>query len=242
MKQFLLFFLIVFSTATKAQELLEIPPGTIKINDSLFIDKGPIDNIMYLEFTKKVKEFWSLTLHDSLKSLELINIDKSLLSEKLNPDQSNKIYDQIINVKDLKISDEIDLYYYFNHPTYSYHPVLGISKEQAQLYCLWRTDMVNLRWSTILKNEQKKYPKIKYRIPTMEEYKLAKKVFREDDKLLIINKNSPLEIDLETQRKKDNFILYNSSEYSATDKKFKENSISSDNTYTFFRCICEVQK
>ena len=45
MKQFLLIFLILFSIATKAQELLETPPGTIKINDTLYIDKGPIDNI-----------------------------------------------------------------------------------------------------------------------------------------------------------------------------------------------------
>ena len=242
MKQFLLFFLILNSLTTKAQELLETPPGTIEINDSLFIDKGPIDNIMYLEFTKKVKEFWSLTLHDSLKSVELINIDKSLLSRPLNPDQSSKIYDQIIQVEDLKISNIIDIYSYFNHPKYYYNPVIGISKEQAQLFCQWRTDMVNLRWSTILKNEQQKFPKIKYRIPTTEEYKLAKKVFQENNKLLLISKNSPLEIDLETQRKKDYFIVYNFPEYSAEEKKFNENSISSDNNYTFFRCICEVEK
>ena len=232
----------------QAQKLYEIPPGTIKINDSLYIDKGPIDNLMYLEFTKNVKKLWNYTLHDSLKLLELENIDKSLLSYSLNSDQNEKIYNEIILAENLKISDSVDINYYFNYPDYYYHPVIGISKNQAQIFCEWRTDMVNMRWSKELKNDKKEYKKIIYRLPTNEEYILAKKVFREKDKLLIINENSPLKIDLKNLRNKNNFILYNASEYTISDENFKENSLQINNIdqldspYTFFRCICELEK
>lgn len=33
--------------------------------------------------------------------------------------------------------------YYFRHPSYNYYPVVGVSWEQANQYCSWRSDRVN---------------------------------------------------------------------------------------------------
>ena len=35
---------------TKAQNTIVNPPGTLKLNDSLFIDKNPVTNMMFIEY------------------------------------------------------------------------------------------------------------------------------------------------------------------------------------------------
>lgn len=230
----------------RAQELNVIPPGTLQLNDRLYIDKGPIDNMMYREFANRVLTLWSFTLHDSLKLLNLKDIDKSLLSVSLDPVQSAEIYNEI-TLENIHITQELDLHQYLYFPAYRYHTVINVSEEQAEMYCKWRTDMVNLLWSTKIKSKTKNYQKIKYRLPTFEEFELAKKVFLNEGKLLMINENSPLKINLQHLRKKDNLILYNISEFTSSDKKYIENTLQeknvdpAENSYTFFRCICEIQ-
>lgn len=39
--------------------------------------------------------------------------------------------------------NEPQVQYYFRHAAYSYYPVVGVSWEQANIYCAWRTDRVN---------------------------------------------------------------------------------------------------
>ena len=237
---------ILFSFSTQGQELFEVPPGTIKINDTLFIDKGPVDNVMYEEFTGSVQNLWTYSLHDSLKKLKLKNIDDSLLSVSLSPVENEYIFSKVTEVEDLKISDDVSMYMYFNHPAYKFNPVVGISKEQAQLFCEWRTDMVNLRWSTVIDRDG--YNKIKYRLPTEEEFKMAKEYFRERNKLSVIYEDSLLKINLEELRETDQFFLYKNSEFTGSGKNYKalsslsDDERQSDSYYTFFRCICEVQK
>lgn len=239
----ILLFLTIFSL--QAQTLWEIPPGTIKINDSLYIDKGPVDNLMYLEFTGSVEKFWTYKLRDSLKKLELKNIDKSLLTGSLDLKQNEEIFRKVIEVEDLEIPGGVELYDYFNHPEYLYNPVIGISKEQAELYCTWRSDMVNLLWSTEI--DSGNYSKVEYRLPTKEEYIRAKESFRKRNKLLVLKEDSPLKINFEDLRKRENFVLYNIPEITATGKHYKFMALPDDKpgsnaNYTFFRCICEVQK
>lgn len=248
MKQFFSILIIFTSFSINAQRILEVPPGTIKINDTLFIDKAPIDNLMYSEFTKNVQSLWTYTLSDSLKSLELENIDKSLLINSLNKDQNKEIFEKVTLAKNLQLPGNLSLYDYFNHPRYKYHPVIGISKDLAQTFCQWRTDMVNLRWSTKIKNGDPKYQKIKYRLPTTQEFRLAKENFANDNKLLIINKFSPLKIDLSEIRKKDSFIVFENPEFTLTDEYFYDDDMMLEKTteqpknWVFFRCICEVEK
>ncbi len=247
MRIFPTILILFISFSIHAQKLLETPPGTLRINDSVFMDKGPVDNLMYLEFTNSVQELWSYALHDSLKSLELGNIDRSLGTHSLNENQNKEIYDRVTIAQNLELSKEVDISTYFNHPKYRYHPVIGISKDLAELFCEWRTDLVNLRWSKELKDSQN-YKKIKYRLPTLKEYMLAKDYFEKNYKLLEIDERLPLKIDLKELRNQDKFILFNNSEFTSRDQNFREELITSDQAnqteekYVFFRCICEVEK
>lgn len=240
--------IICISFSINAQKILEIPPGTIRLNDTLFIDKAPVDNLMYAEFIDNVEELWTYTLSDSLKSLELENIDKSLLNNTLDENQNKEIFNRVTIAQNIQLSKKVDIYNYFNHPQYKHHPVIGISKDLAQLFCQWRTDMVNLRWSTELKDGDSKYYKIKYRLPSPQEYREVKDYFSEKDQLLVLNEKSPLKIDLEELRENEKFILFKNPEFTSKNQYSTENLINSREKeneyqkYIFFRCICEVQK
>lgn len=59
--------------------------------------------------------------------------------------------------------------YYFVHPAYDNYPVVGVSKDQADHYCLWYTDQFG---------KQEKYL-IQYRLPTEVEWERAASVVAE---------------------------------------------------------------
>lgn len=241
MKYYFFISFFIFSYCTFSQDFFQTPPGTIKVNNSLYIDKAPIDNLMYLEFIMSVEYLWNYTLNDSLKSLKLKDINKSLLSSSLNPNENKRIYDEINFVEDIKISSKVHINDYFNHPHYYNHPVVGIKKNLAQLYCIWRTDMVNMLWSQKIKGFKKQYKKIKYRLPTIKEYETARKTFQTNKKLFIFDKSSPLDLNFKSIRNKDVFALYNASEFTSS-KNYLTQNLSNKNKekYTFFRCVCEL--
>ena len=234
------FLLLIFSA--NAQQVYETPPGTIKINDTLFIDKAPVDNMMYLEFMVKVKSLWNYALQDTLKSLSLEEIDESIISNSVSNQQNEEILKMITSVENIKISDSVNTEYYFNHPKFQYHPMVGVSKEQAQLYCDWRTDMVNLRWGKEIKENKNNYRKIKYRLPTDQDLHLATKVFSENEKIVFSDQASLEKINLKIPKEKEVFFLFDIPEFTQTEgdtalieenKKYK---------FKFFRCVCEVEK
>ena len=53
--------------------------------------------------------------------------------------------------------------YYFRHPAYQNYPVVGVSYEQANLYCAWLTELYN-------QNPARVYKKVVYRLPTELEW------------------------------------------------------------------------
>jgi len=53
--QFLLYLLVLCSFQFINAQTALIPPGTLKINDSLFMDKSPVTNIMYYEFLTELE-------------------------------------------------------------------------------------------------------------------------------------------------------------------------------------------
>ena len=64
-------------------------------------------------------------------------------------------------------NNEVYLNLYFSHPNYSEHPVVGVSWEQANAYCAWRTDFL-LRGM----RGQAKYIQ-RYRLPSEAEWEYA---------------------------------------------------------------------
>lgn len=227
---------MTFSVYLFAQKsIFQNPPGTIQINDSLFIDNVPVDNLMYQEFTSSLKEKWNLKIHDSLKDLQLREMDLNILTSDLfNPDDKS-LYEQVVYSKELNLPDDITTFEYYNFSIYKYHPVIGTSKEQAELFCKWRTDMVNLRWSSLLKNDTADFNKIEYRIPKKEEFRLARKRFSKQDSYLKVAKQSPLKLNLKDVRQKKLFFETSYPEY------LKDENPAKNEDYVMFRCICEVK-
>jgi formylglycine-generating enzyme required for sulfatase activity len=58
--------------------------------------------------------------------------------------------------------------YYHAHPAYNNYPIVNISYEAANLYCDWLTEQYNA-------GKKKKYRKVKFRLPTEEEWMIAAK-------------------------------------------------------------------
>jgi hypothetical protein len=224
----------------------KIPPGTIYLNDSLFIDKTPISNIEYLFFLSTIKHFWSLENHDSIWKLPKYNLKINLSNVKnLNPNNMRLYIAMSIN-ESFNITKEKLIKEYLHHPNYNDYPLLQITKQQAEMYCLWRTDIVLLNWAKKSKTKQERdqYPQnIKYRLPTTKELKNAIDFFKRKNKLRITKEKSPLKFKV---TKSDVFSLYNISEFTLDSIPFGKNwknskEIITPNDYTGFRCICEIK-
>jgi len=121
---FLLFlFILILDSCKSVKEVsinnLYTPPGTVKMYDNFYIDQSEITNLNYLEFVNWVGRVYG---------------KESSENKKIFPDTS--------------VWKELGMYYngfsnyYLKHPSYRNAPVIGVSYEQANLYCKWRTDRV----------------------------------------------------------------------------------------------------
>lgn len=211
------------------------PPGTLSLDQTLYIDKTPVTNFMFVEYLTakddlRKKGFTSfneyqMSTNDTIKWLA-ITYPSFLLGLK---DQNGKIFRRG----------------YVEDNKYQYHPVLGISKEQAADYCKWRTEMVKYLWINNPKHIAKKKDanRINYRLPQYEELDKAKDHFAEKEKLIVAKGKNPLRF--KVREKPEDFTLYKISEYTQTDTLHGENykgtaPDSFPNDVTGFRCVCEV--
>ncbi|MBI3509682.1 MAG: SUMF1/EgtB/PvdO family nonheme iron enzyme [Bacteroidetes bacterium] len=134
-----------------------VPPGTVWLRDSVFIDETEIRNLDWLEYlywTSRVrKENYAALLPDTL------------VWKNSCIDSSFKNYTQ----------------FYLHHPSYRNCPVAGISYEQAIAFCKWRTDRVNEYY--MVKLDHYAWPqadslthyteRVRYRLPTKAEWEYA---------------------------------------------------------------------
>ncbi|WAC01487.1 hypothetical protein N7U66_15965 [Lacinutrix neustonica] len=232
-----------------------IPPGTVKLNDSIYIDAKPVTNIMYLEFLFSVKYFWTLEAHDILKTLPDFGINDALLHIEFKPLTTDEdLLNSLVPNDTLTVNNTYRITSYLQHPQYSLYPVLGLSKKQAEFYCKWRTDIVNLIAaynSGDLKERKKILPHINYRLPSKEELRRSLERFNytkkknTNDTLVPI---TPFKKKFSVKHKKIYFNEFNISEFISNDednfgtnwRKITTNEESND--YTGFRCACEIQK
>ncbi|MBN2777229.1 MAG: SUMF1/EgtB/PvdO family nonheme iron enzyme [Bacteroidales bacterium] len=156
MRQLILFFVfgvLCLGNLFSAKPI--IPPGTVKINDSLFVDRTEICNVDYREFLYWTKQKFGV------ESIEYTSIipDSSVWSDAT---AYTEPYAQL----------------YFRHPAYSNYPLVGVTYEQALKYCEWRTDRVNemlfVRINKLnidtLKTAIEIPVYVKYRLPTKSEW------------------------------------------------------------------------
>jgi len=233
MKKLYILFLIFNLTCINlfSQENLKIPPGTIFLKDNLFIDKVPVNNLMFLEYLTakhfiRKKGFTSFAdLHKSTdKKFEQLRILYPSFLKNLNKKGS------LLTRKN-----------YFENIKYKYSPVLNVTKEQAIDYCKWRTEMVLYSWSN--KNGKNLY-KINYRLPKEREMILAKEYFSERNRLKLYGGENPTKF--KTKNIEKDFVLYNISEFTISDIIFGKNWKNDTprefpNDITGFRCVCEFQ-
>ncbi len=145
-------FLFIISTLI-CSAAPDNPPGTVKQNDSLYVDRTEVTNAGWRECLHWYNQNYGDTSEQYLFML---------------PDETKWEY--------IGVSFEM----YFRHPRYQSYPVVCVTYEQALVYCQWRSDRVN-EWYYRLKNKIKftenidtskqKIPVyVTYRLPSQEEW------------------------------------------------------------------------
>jgi len=122
------------------------PPGTIQVSETLFADQCEVSNLSWQEY-----ELWTKAIYGANSKEHLATLPDTLVwRDKLS---CNEPYVQ----------------YYYRHPAYKDYPVVGISYEQAQAFCKWRTERVKTLLSV---NKDFRHQNIEYRLPTKAEWEM----------------------------------------------------------------------
>lgn len=119
-------------------------PGTVKFNDTLYVDKTEISNFAYLEY---------------LSDIKIRHGENSAEYTAALPDTT--VWRQVQSY------NEPYVMYYFRHVAYRNFPVVGVNYEQATAYCKWRTERVK---TYIQANSKKSTVQFEYRLPSKAEW------------------------------------------------------------------------
>lgn len=132
----------------ETEERRRNPPGTVQLKDRLYIDRTEIANVHWREFL-----FYTLNV-DSGRHFKL---EDALLDTLVWASQD----------QGYALSE-----HYFRHPSFNSYPAVGITHQQAETFCRWRTQAVN---QMLTQSKTANYPfrKVLYRLPTNEEWELA---------------------------------------------------------------------
>jgi formylglycine-generating enzyme required for sulfatase activity len=191
---FLLFIIPAIAFSQKDEKLIKernklkktswTPPNGIWLKENTFIDQTEIANIHWLEFLFYLQRDSSAELHQRMipYSANEDFIFRSFLNWKHLEDSGAFINSS--HLIDSSYSQRNSLKEnYFRYPGFRYFPVVGITHEQALMYCQWRSQVV----STAVNQELEKkgsHERVYYnfRLPSEEEWELAASGLLDPDK------------------------------------------------------------
>ncbi len=240
------------------------PPGTVWLRDSVFIDVNPVKCIDYMEFLEFVKVAYNQELRDSLKNIPsyALNIEAFRSYMRLcGPDKA--LINKMSIPTDMKLSWNMNMNEYMKSPNYKNFPIVNVSYNQALTYSEWRTDMVMLYYASASKNEKQRnkkyYTKIRYRLPTIEEWDYAMHKFEEyiftDYHVYAGEKCATYEAIPQKKNLAFTYIPHNIAELSMTENialglSWRDTDTSANYSKTVkyfrpsdwlgFRCVCEI--
>jgi len=136
--------LTIFSFTPSKKEFT--PPGTVRINDTLYADETEVSNFSWTEY-----ELWVFTKYG-----------------KNSKEYKAVLPDTLVWKRDLSYNEPYVKYYY-RHPAYRDYPLVGVSYEQAVEFCKWRTERVKDFLSKAKKYDQMNFY---YRLPSKAEWEL----------------------------------------------------------------------
>lgn len=230
MKKIIVLLLVGNFWLLNAQNSIEIPPGTIRLNDSSFIDLSPVTNLMFTEYLTAKKVLKN-------KGYETFSEFTKATNEKGFPIEMKVAFSPLL----------IDFYSNNNYLTqknygreyqFQYLPVLNVSKEQAIDFCKWRTEMVSHLWKYDEKKALNKNlsDKINYRLATENELIVAQTFFLNSNTIIEFNEKL---LDIKQEKNATQFTIFPVKELTSSEKLFNFNS---NYGFTGFRCICEMKK
>lgn len=148
----LVFFMLRLPSAAPEKQKLPVPPGGTPLTDGLFLDETELANVHWLEY-----------LHH------------------LQQDSSRAKYRAAL--PDTSVWDAVDVTGYMKKnylraPSFRFHPVVGLSYEQVQQYCNWRSEVATAAFNQDNKRRRKYRLRdqdvvFRYRLPTAEEWEMA---------------------------------------------------------------------
>lgn len=225
----------------------DAPPGTIRLDDSTYIDRVVITNLDLREFI-----YFMLNWNNDLDCLVEYTSSLPLFgnsSDTLQPPKKclpQKSMDSTHYLSDFRGVDMVQLpdtnlplFNYFSSPRGASLPAVHVTYDLAQAYCRWRSYAVLMQWSTSKNAKARgKMPKqIGYRLPTAEEYRRAAKILEKnrDFKYPMFHPNgSELLVELT-----DNYGSALSWVESA-EEKMQAFQYEYASTMIGFRCVCDI--
>lgn len=135
------------------------PPGAVYIHPlQLYADEVEVTNLHWQEFLFYIRRDSAvLYYHSQLPDTTVIQLKST--DYYYAKDAKGEGIDKIAPITS-----------YQYHPEYLFHPVVGVSYEQATEYCKWRSAVVTAQYNSNPKNEQKL--KLTYRLPTEQEWEV----------------------------------------------------------------------